>query len=135
MLSNMFNHTTLLEKSLDASWLKMEINAQNISNADTPGYDAKRVEFDDAFAKALNGSAVSITTTHEKHFQVNEADPAKVKPTVVSDTHYVARMDDNNVDIDSEMVDMAKNTIQYNALIQKLNSEFSRLKTVIREGR
>lgn len=135
MLSNMFNHTTLLEKSLDASWLKMEINAQNISNADTPGYDAKRVEFDDAFAKALNGSTFSTTSTHEKHFKINEADPTKVTPTVVSDTHYVARMDDNNVDIDKEMVDMAKNTIQYNALIQKLNSEFARMKTVIREGR
>jgi flagellar basal-body rod protein FlgB len=45
------------------------------------------------------------------------------------------RMDDNNVDIDKEMVDMAKNTIQYNALVQKLGREFQRLKLAIREGR
>lgn len=135
MLSRMFNHTNLLEKSLDATWLKMEVSAQNISNADTPGYDSKHVEFDEAFSKALNGSSFKTVTTNEKHFSIPETNPAKVTPVVVSDRHYVSRMDDNNVDIDKEMVDMAKNTIQYNALIQKANKEFSRLKTVIREGR
>lgn len=135
MLSRMFNHTNLLEKSLDATWLKMEVSAQNIANADTPGYDSKHVEFDEAFSKALNGSSFKTVTTNEKHFSIPETNPSKVTPVVVSDKHYVSRMDDNNVDVDKEMVDMAKNTIQYNALIQKVNKEFSRLKTVIREGR
>jgi len=136
MLNKMFNHTNLLEKGLDTTWLKMEVSAQNISNVDTPGYDAKRVEFDAEFARALRGEKpFGMKATRDKHFVIPEADPMRVKPVVVSDTHYVKRMDDNNVDIDREMVDMAKNTIQYNALVQKMNKEFSKLKLVIREGR
>jgi len=136
MLSRLFNHSSLLEKGLDVTWLKLEVSAQNIANVDTPGYDRKHVEFDSAFAKALKGSH-SITTrvTRERHFRVPETDPMRVKPVVISNNHYVMRMDDNNVDIDKEMVDMAKNTIQYNALVQKVSKDFARLKLAIREGR
>ncbi|GHV07879.1 flagellar basal body rod protein FlgB [Clostridia bacterium] len=143
MLSRLFNHANLMQKSLDVTWLKMEINSQNIANADTPGYDAKRVEFEDALLAAMDGSAAAkagtafkAKVTNPKHFDFSGEDPAvdprKVEPRVVTDEYYVMRMDDNNVDIDKEMVDMAKNTIQYNALITKTNKEFARLKTAIK---
>ncbi|MCL2083995.1 MAG: flagellar basal body rod protein FlgB [Oscillospiraceae bacterium] len=137
MLNRMFNHVNLMNKSLDASWLKMEINIQNIANADTPGYDAKRVEFDGAFARALSAREVMDNRrTRDKHISFHPpADPMAVTPAVVTDTHYVMRMDDNNVDPDHEMVELAKNTIQYNALVTKLNKEFGRLRMVVREGR
>ena len=135
MLNRIFNHTDILEKSLDATWLKMEVSAQNIANNDTPGYDSKRVDFDERFAQALKGrEGLDLKATNTKHFRLTEPDPRSVTPRVVSNTHYVARMDDNNVDIDQEMVDMAKNTIQYNAMVQKVNSEFARLKLAIRGG-
>jgi flagellar basal-body rod protein FlgB len=136
MLGRMFNHTRLLEKGLDVTWLKMEVISQNVANVDTPGYDRKHVEFDEAFAKALRGNHGIVTrVTHDRHFRIPETDPMRVKPVVINNTHYVMRMDDNNVDIDKEMVDMAKNTIQYNALVQKMSKEFQRLKLAIREGR
>ena len=43
------------------------------------------------------------------------------------------RIDDNNVDIDSEMADLATNTLMHHALVQKLNGELSRLRTIINE--
>jgi flagellar basal-body rod protein FlgB len=45
------------------------------------------------------------------------------------------RMDGNNVDIDVEMSELAKNTIYYDALRLKASKEFQRLKMVISEGR
>ena len=143
MLNRIFNHAGLMQKSLDASWLKMEINMQNISNNDTPGYDAKRVEFDAEFARALNPPPAEPSfdnkRTRDKHIAFGPdntpVNPMDVKPRVVADTHYVMRMDDNNVDPDREMTELAKNTIQYNALVTKLSREFGRLRTVIREGK
>ncbi|GHU94135.1 flagellar basal body rod protein FlgB [Clostridia bacterium] len=142
MIGKLFNHTNLMQKSLDATWLKMEINSQNIANADTPGYNAQRVEFEEAFLRAMDGTAAEaakngLTTkrTDPRHFDFNEgaeSDPLKVTPTVVTDEFYVMRMDDNNVDPDKEMVEMAKNTIQYNTLVTKLNKEFARLNTAIK---
>jgi flagellar basal-body rod protein FlgB len=136
MLSRIFNHSRLLEKGLDVAWLKNEVISQNIANVDTPGYDRRHVEFDEAFANALKGNHPIVTrVTREQHFRIPETDPMRVRPVVVSSNHYVMRMDDNNVDIDKEMVDLAKNTIQYNALVQKLSKEFQRLKLAVREGR
>lgn len=45
------------------------------------------------------------------------------------------RLDGNNVDIESEMVQLAKNSIKYDTLIQRISSDFRRIKSVINEGR
>ncbi len=137
MINRMFNHINLMQKSLDASWMRQEVISQNIANADTPGYDAKHVEFEEAFSRALSGNDnFKNNISRSKHINFNGTDdPLAVQPTIVSNDHFVMRMDDNNVDPDKEMVDMAKNTIQYNAMIQKVNKEFANLKYVIREGR
>ncbi len=45
------------------------------------------------------------------------------------------RLDGNNVDIDSEMSLLAKNSIRYNVLVQTLNNEFKKIRSVISEGR
>lgn len=46
-----------------------------------------------------------------------------------------SRLDGNNVDIDIEMGNLAKNTIQYHVLAQRISDHFNKLKTVIRDGR
>ena len=38
----------------------------------------------------------------------------------------------NNVNIDTEMANLAKNTIKYNALISQMNHKFGQLKNVLR---
>jgi flagellar basal-body rod protein FlgB len=45
------------------------------------------------------------------------------------------RVDVNYVDIDREMALLAKNTIMYNALTQKVSGDFAKLKYVINGGR
>jgi len=45
------------------------------------------------------------------------------------------RMDENNVDIEAENVKLAQNSLYYNTLIEKMNSEIRRLRTAITEGR
>ena len=44
-------------------------------------------------------------------------------------------MDKNNVDIDVEMAERAKNEIVYNVLTDKIQSNFRRIKFIINEGR
>jgi len=45
------------------------------------------------------------------------------------------RLDENNVDIEEEMAQMAKNTIKYYLLTQKISGDFNKIKSVIKEGR
>jgi len=129
-----------MKKSLDVVWQRQNVISHNIANVDTPGYKSKSIDFEARFRAALlgqGGDGFVNYVTHEKHFAFGEerVDPMKVQPIIVQNDHYTMRMDGNNVDIDQEMTQLAKNTIMYNALAQKISNELTRLDTVARDGR
>lgn len=136
MLNRIFNRSWILEKSLDAAWLRNEAIAQNIANVDTPGYKRKTVAFEEYLNEAMDNSRIKGFRTDSRHFPIGRKDIGDVRMKVKEDNQTLSyRIDGNNVDIENEMASMAKNTIQYNTLIQSLNDEFKRLKNVINEGR
>lgn len=133
MISKLFNHTDLLQKSLDVTALRQEVIANNIANGDTPGYKAQHVEFESVFRKALEGNGdLAMKTSSDRHIGNGTGSPFDVSPTIVTESGTTMRMDGNNVDVDSEMTELAANTIQYQTTIQLLNNEFSRLRTAIK---
>lgn len=135
MFNSMFKQVNLIQKGLDTAYLRQEVISHNLANVDTPGYKSQHVEFETMFRAALeNNSSFSADTTHPQHFKIGFSDPLDVQATVVSETFYDIRMDENNVDADQEMTELAENTITYNLLVDQLNNEFSRLRMVIREG-
>ncbi len=132
MFSKMFNHVNLLQKSLDATWMRQEVIAQNIANADTPDYKSKHLEFESLFRQAIEDSGRPNTTKPKPgHIAINTSDPLEVNPVLVTENWHTMRMDGNNVDIDQEMVELSENTIQYNALVGQVNSELARLKLAV----
>ena len=46
VLSNAYNYINVLDKAADASWTRNDVLANNIANADTPGYKRKDVQFE-----------------------------------------------------------------------------------------
>lgn len=130
-----FNQTKLIEKALDAAWLRNEIIAHNIANADTPGYKKMGVKFEDELKAAMEGNDFVGKKTRNKHITIGGRSIDEVEPEVYTVQSTMTRIDENNVDIESEMVERAKNEIYYNALIQKLSAEFRRLSNIINEGR
>ena len=47
-------------------------------------------------------------------------------------TNYSYRLDGNNVDIDTENVEMAANQIQYKGLVDSMTQEFNRIKQAMK---
>ena len=132
----LFNQVDLLARGLDAAWLRQGVISQNIANVNTPGYSAKRVDFETAFLNALNTGGFAARRTRTGHIDFGDGQsPLDVTPTVAANDHYVMRMDGNNVDIEQETTALAENTIRYDLLATKLNAELARLKLAIREGR
>lgn len=119
MIDALFSSKRVVEKALDASWLRNEAISNNIANADTPGYKKKTVAFEEYLAKAVN--------------EKGRIDPQKLEsiPIKINSSHSSLKMriDENNVDIDVEMSNLAKNTIKYEALLKLAN--YSSLKTVL----
>lgn len=122
MIQGLYGKSNIMEKALNASQARNDAISQNIANVDTPNYKRKDIAFEQYFNELLNDADVD-----------SEND---IQPTVVVDnSDNSMRIDGNNVDIDSEMSYLAKNTIKYNALVQLINSNFNKIKTVIREGK
>ena len=133
MLNNLFDKVNLLQKGLDASWKRNEVIMNNIANVDTPGFKSSSVGFEEEMKRALaaDGHGFTAKVTRPEHYQFASNRAVDIQPAVVqnADTRY--RHDSNNVDIDYENVELAKNTIWYDTLIEKVSSEFKKLKTVI----
>ncbi|NLB78878.1 MAG: flagellar basal body rod protein FlgB [Clostridiaceae bacterium] len=125
MLSNLLFTKNNIERGLDAAWLRNDVIAQNIANVDTPGYKRKIVQFEEFLDNEMKTGRISHgkTKLSSDGMQITEA-PAQ--------SSY--RSDGNNVDIEHEMALMAANSIRYNTLIQRMNGDFQKLRTVIRGG-
>ena len=139
MWDNMFKSVDLLQKGLSASWSRNAVIRNNIANVETPGFKASDLEFESLLADALfNSDGFKGTKTHELHIDIGsgyKTDFESVTPRVNKRNDTSMRFDGNNVDIESENVKLAQNSIYYNALVEKMNSELRRLTAAITDTR
>lgn len=130
MFDRLFQSTTALEKGLDASWLRGQVIANNIANVQTVGFKTSSVEFESLFKDALDDAGYTAETNLNSVSAL-----ADVQPVVTQNADTSMLLDGNNVDIEAENAALAKNTIYYNTLLQKLTSELEKLSVAINEGR
>lgn len=131
----------ILENALDTAMLRQKVIADNIANVNTPSFKKSYVSFEDELSQALQkekkkGSFRAITTD-QRHIQFYEPpkEPTKVKPQMHIEDDTFFRNDLNNVDINEEMTNLAKNSIMYEALINRVSGQFRVLNMVIGGGK
>ena len=132
-MSNWLDTLTLraLESGLDAASLRQRVLTDNIANVDTPGFKRSDVDFPSVMAKAMRDHEVPpipLKMTSEKHLPGVMFNPG----LVVKDNSTTWRNDGNNVDIEREMANLAKNGLYYNSLVTSLDLKLAQLRTVIR---
>jgi len=80
-------------------------------------------------------SKLSGARTDSKHLPIGrDRDTQEPDLQILTDNSTAVNNNFNNVDIDYEMSQMAKNNLRYNVLMQKLNGELRNLRQAI-EGR
>lgn len=118
-----------LHRALQGAWQRNSAIASNIANYNTPGYKRIDVRFQDALRSELGIDR--LRTTHEKH--IASASELYHREFTEYGTRY--RVDGNNVDINVENAELAKNSVYFQFLIDEVNSQFQRLKTAMRLGK
>ena len=128
--SNAFDYINVIDKAADAAWTRNEVLANNIANVDTPNYKREDVSFQAELQQALRDSRyVSLDDkVHAANGRLSHVQPRFYK----DHAGYSYRLDGNNVDIDTENVEMASNQLLYNGIVQSINDEFKNFKTVIK---
>jgi flagellar basal-body rod protein FlgB len=115
----------LLEKALDAYALKNKVIASNIANIETPNY--RRVDV--AFEKELN-QAIEQSTS-----DVNLSENVKgVEPQIEIDKSKALASGANNVDIDEEMAELAKNQLRFQMAARLMSQTFQLIDKSITGG-
>ena len=134
MNSSNFNY---LSRAMTAANMRQEVISHNIANVNTPNFRKSDLVFEDMLAQELYGTTddgrLKPARTHAKHLPTPE-DPFYALPQIVEDKSTLMRVDDNNVDIDVEMANLAKNQIYFNALATQMAGYVSKMKSVITSG-
>ncbi len=126
--SNVFDYINVMGKAADASWQRNEIISNNIANVDTPRYKRQDINFEAQLRQALGNSRYETMDDKVSSLHTDE-----LQAQVYTDAaNFSYRLDGNNVDIDTENVELASNQIKYNGLVNSINQEFANLKMVMK---
>lgn len=122
MVASLFNsdNYTAVKKLMDVSALRHASIASNLANVSTPGY--KRVDLSKSFEEELNASIKSRDAD-----VIAEASPRTEVDTFTAST----RADGNNVQIDSELLGLTKNTMNFNVLTEFASGSLKQLRHAI----
>ena len=111
---------TAVKKLMDVTALRHGAIASNLANVSTPGY--KRVDIAKSFEQEL-----STTISDRKAPRIAALQPRLEADTLTPST----RADGNNVQIDSELLAMTQNTINFNVLTDFASGSLKQLRTAI----
>lgn len=102
-----------LNSALDGLALRQRTIAENVANINTPGYQAKRVQFETALARAVEQGSGAATSTVAR----------SLEPT---------RTDGNNVNLDTETTLNVDTNLRYQLATQALDQTFSTVRIAMR---
>ena len=124
--------TEVLSASLRGHGARNAALANNIANAETPGYKRIDVQFEAALAEAVESDrarlrradfgGVGLTAARE----IDDATPA-----VRSVATTTMRVDGSNVDPDDEMAQLSANQLAHQTVISLLDKRFMQFRTAI----
>ncbi|WMS87640.1 flagellar basal body rod protein FlgB [Pleionea litopenaei] len=112
------------EHTLSLRAKRAEVIANNIANADTPGFKAQELDFQSALNNVMSQEGFKgLTKTHEKHFssRTGELGPGAVK-YLVPDQPDTG--DGNTVDSQKEIAKYGRNALEYQTTLQFLSNKF-----------
>lgn len=135
-MSDMFDKTTAaLGTALNMRLMKQNLISSNIANAETPGYHAKKIDFEDALARALDIDGLrGMSTSSGDHYSVG-GHSAKVRPDIYENPEGAINNDGNTVDLEKEMSSLTENSIMYKAALQLINKKMAALRYSITESK
>lgn len=122
---------TSLERLLSYASQKQKITANNIANIATEGYKRRDLKFESVMEEFT--SASQLKATNPKHMETGQSSGAAPFEVIVDNSPDI-KSGYNNVDIDTEMAEMAENTLKYKFGARKAGDYYKNLQGVIRGG-
>lgn len=137
MIDKLTNAFQFQQQALSLLNKRQEILASNIANADTPGYQARDIDFNKLLKNALSqqssqrqGLQLSLTSGHH----------IAAQGKAITDNRVLYRVPDqpsadgNTVDMDRERINFVDNNIKYQSGLSFLSSQIKGMNSVLNQG-
>lgn len=106
----------VLTRAISGATLRNSVLANNVANADTPGFQPSDVDFHAALAGAMEGGPEAVETL--------QLEPEPRAPVAL-------RADGNGVDAEAESAKLAENGLELSALVQVAGARVQMLRTAM----
>ncbi len=111
---------------------RMTVLANNIAHADTPGYQARDIDFKAALAAQQSQTNVRVWTTHKGHLAAPHASSRASSAPLKYRMPLMPSVDSNTVDVQIEQAQLAQNNLQFQAAYRFLNGKITSMRTAIK---
>lgn len=141
MLNRITNQLDFNAEALKLRSERQRVLASNIANADTPGYQARDINFREALrdatsyilqrdpSNAARQPADRPAVTHAGH--VTGPSGTAGSASLLYRLPTQAAFDSNTVDVDRETANLAENTLKYEATLRFLNGQIKSMNLAI----
>ena len=106
IFDSLYFQNGVIGSAMKAAVFRNEIISNNIANADTPGFKKSRVEFEGSLQTALDNAGRT---------GVKDLSGVSIRAVIMDDS-FDYRVDESNVDMETEMASLYKNAATYDAL-------------------
>ena len=121
MLNRLTDSLNFQAQALSLRSERQRLLASNIANADTPGYQARDIDFSRALREATSDLAVTpaLNTTQSGHMSPPAGALADSQKLFSQPAQ--TNLDSNTVDMDRERANFVDNTVKYEATLRFIN--------------
>ncbi|PWC17434.1 flagellar basal body rod protein FlgB [Brenneria corticis] len=125
------------QEALNLRAQRQEILAANIANADTPGYQARDIDFASQLNKVMaqgraEGTGIALKTTAARHIPAQNFQPPELD--LLYRVPDQPALDGNTVDMDRERTNFADNSLKYQTSLTVLSGQIKGMMTVLQSG-
>lgn len=127
----------LLHRAMDVSTLRYQVSANNLANSEVPNFKRTVVNFESELKRAIESEknaddSFQMLRTDERH--LSSSTPRNyqdVEPRRVLDYATTAKANGNNVDAETEAMEILKTQLNYQLLTQMQNFHFQQMKIAL----
>ena len=113
------NKFKVLEAGTNLAQMQQEMHTHNITNLNTPGFKAKEMDFQNILKETTPINGEQITS---------------ISADVSQSENQSKRPDGNNVDYETESLELYKSYVQYSMLLDRVKGQFNNYSYVLNSG-
>lgn len=121
--------TSTLFEQLNFRGEKQKVISSNIANINTPNYKTKDLIFEDELNAFDN--TLQMRQTNSKHFSSTNNGLSSINPKLIEVKGLAEQNDGNNVNLDTQMSEMSKNKVLFDAIQSSIKRDSRLFKSVI----